>query len=60
MRVLLFVDNATPGEYEDMDVGVEDTLKGPGDSEYRVEGVVERAYCGAGSGRMSVGPVMKS
>jgi hypothetical protein len=39
-----------------MDVGVEETLKGPGDSEYRVEGVVERAYCGVGSGKISVGP----
>lgn len=33
----------TPGEYEDMDVGVEETLNGPGDSEYLVEGVDERA-----------------
>lgn len=50
------IDSATPGEYDDMEFGVEDTLKGPGDSEYRVEGVAERAYCGVGSGNISVGP----
>ena len=32
-RVVFLEDRATPGEYEDIDVGVEDTLKGPGDSE---------------------------
>lgn len=32
-RALLLVDKATPGEYDDMDVGVEETLNGPGDSE---------------------------
>jgi hypothetical protein len=26
-------DRAVPGEYDDIDVGVEETLKGPGDSE---------------------------
>lgn len=56
-RVVDFVDNATPGEYDDIDVGVEDTLNAPGDSEYRVEGVVEIAYCGIGRGRISVGPI---
>jgi hypothetical protein len=40
-----------------MDVGVEETLKGPGDSEYRVDGVAESAYCGVGRGRISVGPI---
>lgn len=44
VRTVDLVDKATPGEYEDIDVGVDETLKGPGDSEYRVEGVVERAY----------------
>lgn len=39
-----------------MDVGVEEILKGPGDSEYRVDGVEERAYCGVGRGRISKGP----
>lgn len=42
VRTELF-DNTMPGEYEDMEVGVEETLNGPGDSEYRVEGVVESA-----------------
>jgi hypothetical protein len=46
-----------PGEYEDIDVGVEETLNGPGDPEYRVEGVAESAYCGVGSGKISVGPI---
>lgn len=32
-RVVDFTVNVTPGEYEDMDVGVEETLNGPGDSE---------------------------
>jgi hypothetical protein len=54
--VVDLIDSATPGEYDDMEFGVEDTLKGPGDSEYRVEGVAERAYCGVGSGSISVGP----
>ena len=27
------LDNVTAGEYDDMDVGVEETLNGPGDSE---------------------------
>lgn len=53
-------DKITPGEYEDIEVGVEETLKGPGDSEYRVDGVVERVYCGVGSGKISVGPASKS
>jgi hypothetical protein len=48
---------ALPGEYDDIDVGVEETLKGLGDPEYRVEGVAESAYCGVGSGNMSVGPI---
>jgi hypothetical protein len=52
-----FLDKALPGEYEDMDVGVEETEKGPGDPEYLVEGVAERAYCGVGRGNMSVGPI---
>jgi hypothetical protein len=52
-----FLDIAVPGEYDDMDVGVEETLNGPGDPEYRVEGVAESAYCGVGSGRISVGPI---
>jgi hypothetical protein len=46
-----------PGEYEEIDVGVEETLKGLGDPEYRVDGVAESAYCGVGSGRISVGPI---
>jgi hypothetical protein len=46
-----------PGEYDDIDVGVEETLKGPGDPEYLVEGVAERAYCGVGRGKISVGPI---
>jgi hypothetical protein len=57
---VLLVDRVTPGEYEDMDVGVEDILKGPGDSESRVDGVEDRAYCGVGSGRISVGPASYS
>jgi hypothetical protein len=28
-----FLDRAVPGEYDDIDVGVEETLKGPGDPE---------------------------
>lgn len=54
------VDNVTPGEYEDIDVGVEDILNGPGDSESRVDGVVDRAYNGVGSGNISVGPASYS
>lgn len=41
-------------------MGVDDTLKGPGDSEYLVEGVADKAYCGVGSGRISVGPMSQS
>lgn len=41
--VVVLLVRAAPGEYEDIDVGVEDTLNGPGDSEYLVEGVVESA-----------------
>jgi hypothetical protein len=44
VRLVVFADTTTPGEYEDMEVGVDETLNGPGDPEYRVEGVVERAY----------------
>lgn len=51
-----FRDRAVPGEYDDIDVGVDETLNGPGDPEYLVEGVAERAYCGAGRGRTSVEP----
>ena len=51
------LDNVVPGAEDDIDVGVDDTLKGPGESEYRVEGVAERAYCGVGRGSMSVGPI---
>jgi hypothetical protein len=47
------IDRAAVGEYDDIDVGVEDTLNGPGDSEYRVEGVVETAYCGFGGDKIS-------
>jgi hypothetical protein len=46
-----------PGEYDDIDVGVEETLNGPGDPEYLVEGVADRAYCGVGRGKISVGPI---
>ena len=60
VRVVDLIDSATPGEYDDMEVGVEETLKGPGDSEYRVDGVVDRAYCGAGRGKISVGPTSSS
>jgi hypothetical protein len=59
-RVVLLDEIAVAGEYDDMDVGVEDTLKGPGDSEYRVEGVVETAYCGVGSVRISLGSISYS
>lgn len=52
-----FRDKVLPGEYDDIDVGVEETLNGPGDPEYIVEGVAVRAYCGVGRGRMSVGPI---
>jgi hypothetical protein len=52
-----FLDMVLPGEYEEIDVGVEETLKGLGDPEYRVDGVAESAYCGVGSGRISVGPI---
>lgn len=50
-------ESEVPGEYDDIDVGVDDVLNAPGDSEYRVDGVTESAYCGAGRGRMSVGPI---
>lgn len=50
-------ESEVPGEYEDIDVGVDDVLKAPGDSEYRVDGVTDNAYCGVGTGRMSVGPI---
>jgi hypothetical protein len=43
-----------------MEVGVEEILNGLGDSEYRVEGVVDTAYCGAGGGSISVGPTSQS
>jgi hypothetical protein len=39
-----------------MDVGVDETLKGPGDPVYLVEGVAERAYCGVGRCKISVEP----
>jgi len=43
----------SPGEADDMEVGVELTLNGPG--EYPVEGVeVDKAYRGVGVGRPSV------
>jgi hypothetical protein len=57
---LLGKEAAGECEYEDIDVGVEEMLKTPGDSEYRVDGVVDSAYCGAGGGSMSVGPISKS
>jgi hypothetical protein len=50
-------DKVVPGEYDDIEVGVDDTLKGPGDPEYLVDGVAESAYCGVGSCRISVGPI---
>lgn len=53
-------DSVTPGEYDDIDVGVDEMLKAPGDSEYRVDGVAESAYCGVGKGRISVGPISSS
>ena len=40
----VLLEKVAPGEYEDIDVGVDEMLKGPGDSEYRVEGVVDSAY----------------
>jgi hypothetical protein len=43
VRMVVLADTTTPGEYEDTEVGVEETLNGLGDPEYRVEGVVERA-----------------
>ena len=36
--------SATPGEYDDIEVGVDDMLNRLGDSEYPVDGVVEGAY----------------
>ena len=51
-----FRESAVAGEYDDIDVGVDETLNGPGDPEYLVEGVAERAYCGVGSCKMSVDP----
>lgn len=35
-------------------------LNAPGDSEYRVDGVAESAYCGTGRGKISVGPISSS
>lgn len=61
-RKVALLESEAPGEceYEDIEVGVEETLKGPGDSEYRVEGVVESTYWGAGGGSISVGPTSRS
>jgi hypothetical protein len=39
-------ESSIPGECEDMEVGVEVTLNGPG--EYPVDGVVDSAYRGVG------------
>lgn len=60
IRDALLFEKTVPGEYDDMDVGVDDTLKGPGDSEYLVDGVVDRAYWGVGSGKISVGSTSES
>lgn len=49
-----FVVKARPGECEDIEVGVEVTLKGPGDSEYLVEGLADSPYCGVGGGKFSI------
>jgi hypothetical protein len=37
------VDWVIPGEYEDNDVGVDVRLQGPGESEYRVDGLLTEA-----------------
>lgn len=43
-----------PGEYDDMEVGVDSLLQIPGDSEYLVEGLLAEAKWGAGGGRLCV------
>jgi hypothetical protein len=44
VRILpIFVGWTIPGEYEDMDVGVDVGLQGPGESEYLVEGLLTDA-----------------
>ena len=45
------------GEKDDMEVGVEAMLKGPGEPEYPVEGVAESVYSGVGGGRSTVARV---
>lgn len=56
MRDAGLLGSETPGEYEDMELGVEERLKRLGESEYPVEGVVEGAYCGNAGAIISVGP----
>jgi hypothetical protein len=57
VRNVLFEVTVVAGEKDDMDVGVEAMLNGPGDPEYPVEGVVDSAYRGVGGAKSIVAVV---